>query len=769
MFLLRLFGGACILGPVGPIGGAVAQRRRLALLALLAASPGQRMGREKLAAYLWPDADSEHARASVVDAVYALRKGLGREALVSRGDELWLGPARVESDVEAFASALAAGEHEKAVDLYSGPFLDGFYVPDAPLFEGWVEAERQRLGAEYARTLERLAALRAAAGDTLAAAGAWKRLAAHDPYCSRVALGAMRALAAAGDRAAAIRCAHLHRRLLREELGAEPDPEILDLERWLHGEPVRPPEDRPRPPAHGAPPELPSTDPRTAERPDDPHPTDDPDPRAPAAPQYGEPAPSPLRFATSRRQWGLGALTLAAVTAVVVAMAFPDRVPADGERRVHSLVVLPFVDLSPEREHEYFSDGLTDELIHTLARMEGLRVVARTSAFTFRGRNVPVNELARQLGVGHVLEGSVRRAGGRVRVSAQLIDARSGFPLWTEVFDRELSDIFAVQLAISEAIATSLALELGARHTLGPGTSDPEAYDLYLQGRYHWNMGSVADAATQERALEFFVRAVQRDPAFAPAHAGIADAHSHAGRPRLAKAAALRAVALDSARAEGRIALAYPLAFHEWRWEEAERELSRALELDPGSVLGYLRRANVRSALGRHDEAIADVERAARMEPLSFIVSYNRGLVYYWGGRYDEAVRYLRHTLAMDSTRADVRRELAHAHFGRGDMAEAAALYVSTGDTLYALLATGSAEQWERAARWGEAHPEAMSAATRANFYARLGWREPALAALEMAIRERDRWIPFHLRFPALAALQHDPEFARLRAQVGGR
>jgi adenylate cyclase len=767
MYLLRLFGGAGILGPEGPVGGAVAQRRRLALLALLAATPGQRMGREKLAAYLWPDADAEHARAAVVDAVYALRKGLGRDALVSRGDELWLDPRRVTSDVGAFASALAAGEHEQAVDLYSGAFLDGFYVPDAPLFEGWVATERQRHGAEYARTLERLATARAAAGDAVGAAELWDRLAAHDPYCSRVTLGAMRAMAAAGDRAAAIRCAQLHRRRLQEELGAEADPEILELEQRLHREPGRPHppspvDDRP---AEAARPVDPQREPRPDHRPAE---TDPTLPPPAGTPRVGT-GTSPGRAPAGRRRWQVAALTLAAAAAVVMAMTAPERVPSDGDRRLHSLVVLPFVDLSPDGRHEYFSDGLTDELIHTLARMEGLRVVARTSAFTFKGRTVPVNQVARQLGVGHVLEGSVRRNGERVRISVQLIDARTGFPLWTEVFDRELSDIFAVQLAISEAIANSLALELGARHALGPGTADPEAYDLYLQGRYHWNLGSVEDTATQQRALEFFERAVQRDPAFAPAHAGIADAHSHAGRPLLAKAAALRAIALDGGRAEGRIALAYPLAFDEWRWEEAERELSRALELDPGSVLGYLRRANVRSALGRHEEAIADVERATRLEPLSFLVSYNRGLVHYWAGRYDEAVRYLRLTLAMDSTRADVRRELAHAHFGRGDLADAAALYLSTGDTLYALLATGTPDQWERAVARAAAHPGAMSSATRANFYARLGRHEQAFAALQAAVRERDRWIPFHLRFPALAPLRDDPAFWRIRASVGLR
>jgi DNA-binding SARP family transcriptional activator len=227
--MLRVFGGACITDETGPLTGPVAQRRRLALLALLAATPDGRMAREKLCAYLWPDSPDEHARASLVDAVYALRKRLGRDALLSIGAEIRLNPDRIQSDVQRFRAAVAAGNHREAVELYAGPFLDGFFIPRADEFERWAESERQIRTHEYARSLEKLAQRHNAAGDSAGAADAWRQLSRHDPYSSRVALALMRALAAAGERETAVQHAVTFQRLLLEEIGADPDPAVLTL------------------------------------------------------------------------------------------------------------------------------------------------------------------------------------------------------------------------------------------------------------------------------------------------------------------------------------------------------------------------------------------------------------------------------------------------------------------------------------------------------------------------------------------------------------
>jgi adenylate cyclase len=458
-------------------------------------------------------------------------------------------------------------------------------------------------------------------------------------------------------------------------------------------------------------------------------------------------------------------MAAAALLLLFVAIAFSTQERSVPEPPGRSIAVLPFADLSPDGEHAWFTDGVTDELIGALARMPGVRVASRTAVYGYRGRNVPLRQVARDLQVRYVLEGSARRHGERVRITAQLVDVRTGYPLWATTLDRDLGDLLTVQRELALGIARSLELELGS-NTAHPGTSHPQAYDDYLKGRYYWTHGSVTDPATQERAIHFFGRAVELDPGYARAYAGLADAYSHAGRPQRARESALRAVALDSTLAEARTALAYPLAFYDWRWDDAERELARAIELDPHAVLPYLRRANVLAALGRAEEAIADVERAAQMEPLSFLVSYNRGLVYYWVGRYDEAVRFLQHTLAMDTLRLDARRELAHAHFGRGDMAQAAALYLSVGDTVFARLATGSPAQIEELLRAAESEPGLVSAAARAKLYARLGRHDDALQELQSAVDAADRWIPFHLTFPGLAPLRNDPRFQRLRQQV---
>jgi tetratricopeptide (TPR) repeat protein len=225
-------------------------------------------------------------------------------------------------------------------------------------------------------------------------------------------------------------------------------------------------------------------------------------------------------------------------------------------------------------------------------------------------------------------------------------------------------------------------------------------------------------------------------------------------------------VALDPDLPEARTALAYVLGFFDWGWAASERELGRAIELDPYHVLAYVRRANLLAALGRAEEAIADMEKAFRLEPMSFLVHYNRGLVYYWVGRYDDAVRFLRHTLAMDSARADVQRELAHALYGRGDTAEAADLYRSVGDTLFATLATGTPQQLATALRRARSDPAAMPAVARAAFATRLGDHDLALDALAECVRARCRWAPYHFRFPALAPLDDHPRFRQLRREM---
>jgi DNA-binding SARP family transcriptional activator len=249
-FNLKLFGGAALEGEHGTVHGRAAHKRRLALLALLAVARGRTVARERLIGYLWPESDGDSARHLLSESLYVLRKALGEHAFVTSGDEVGVDGALVACDVAGFEGAVAAGELERAVALYAGPFLDGFYVADAPEFERWAETERDRLARSYGRALESLAEAREAEGRWTDAVEWWQRRFTHDPFDSRTALRLMSAMDAAGQRGGAIRLAALHAALMREELGAEPEPAVLRLAERLRAEPAPAGEPPPRPTSH---------------------------------------------------------------------------------------------------------------------------------------------------------------------------------------------------------------------------------------------------------------------------------------------------------------------------------------------------------------------------------------------------------------------------------------------------------------------------------------------------------------------------------------
>ncbi|MFL5540211.1 MAG: BTAD domain-containing putative transcriptional regulator, partial [Longimicrobiaceae bacterium] len=253
-FSLQLLGDPVLVGPQGPVTGRAAYRRRLALLSILAVARGRPVGRERIIGLLWPENPSEAARHTLSEALYVLRKELGDDTFVTVGDEVALNPAVIASDVDEFEAAVEAMRPEDAVRLYRGPLLDGFYVAEAPDFDRWAEDERGRLARIYGQALEGLAVGAEASGDAAAAVQWWRRLAAHDRYSSRVALRLVRALDASGDRMAALRYAGAHAVLLREELGGEPDRELVELVERLRTEPVSAPAPQaPAPPAAAEP------------------------------------------------------------------------------------------------------------------------------------------------------------------------------------------------------------------------------------------------------------------------------------------------------------------------------------------------------------------------------------------------------------------------------------------------------------------------------------------------------------------------------------
>jgi eukaryotic-like serine/threonine-protein kinase len=349
-----------------------------------------------------------------------------------------------------------------------------------------------------------------------------------------------------------------------------------------------------------------------------------------------------------------------------------------------SIAVLPFTNLSGDPADEYFSDGISEEIINVLSKLERLRVAARTSSFSFKGRAVEISEIARKLGVAAVLEGSVRKAGNRIRITAQLINVANGFQLWSERYDREMEDIFAVQDEIARSIADRLKVTLKAdqQHSLvQAGTDNLEAYQLYLKGRgllYQRGRGLPL-------ALDCFQRAVALDAEYALAWAGLADAYNPLAwygfiRPQVslpqAKEAAARAVALGPSLAEAHNALAFANTLCDWDWSSAEREFLRALELNPRYVqardwygVWYLQAVG-----GRFEEGIAHAKQAVECDPLSGYATANLALAYAFAGRSTQGLAIAQRAVDLDPESILAHLVLAYTLYFQGQLEESAAI-----------------------------------------------------------------------------------------------
>jgi serine/threonine protein kinase/Tfp pilus assembly protein PilF len=325
-------------------------------------------------------------------------------------------------------------------------------------------------------------------------------------------------------------------------------------------------------------------------------------------------------------------------------------------RGKNSIAVLPFVDLSPKKDQEYFCDGLAEELISVLSMISDLQVVARTSAFSFKGKDVDIREIGRKLNVATVLEGSVRKAGNRLRITAQLINTEDGFHLWIERFNRELDDIFTIQDEISLAIVNSLKIKLiksEKEAVVKRYTENIEAYNLYLQGRYLINK-STKDSLAQ--AIQYFEQAIALETDYAKAFAGISIAYIYLGWMYFLPAAevfpkakhfAVRALEIDETFAEAHTALANIKMFYEWEWEEAGREIKRALEINPSSTLGHDTYAGYCLLMGNNYKAIEEALKYVELDPISFAAYFHLGVYFLRSGMLQEAKIQFRKALDL--------------------------------------------------------------------------------------------------------------------------
>jgi eukaryotic-like serine/threonine-protein kinase len=446
-----------------------------------------------------------------------------------------------------------------------------------------------------------------------------------------------------------------------------------------------------------------------------------------------------------------------------------------------SIAVLPFLDLSQGKDQEYFCDGMSEEILDALAKVDGLRVVARTSSFSFKGKNPDVSDLGKKLNVENVVEGSVRRDGNRVRISAQLINARNGLQLWSETYERELQGVFALQAEITRAIVDALKIKL-AISLPAHEQRNTEGYDLYLQGLYFSNKSSEEDL---RKALSFFQRSLEKDPTFSRAWTGIAkvwfflaDVHVKPldAYPQ-SKAAALKAIALDEKDAEAHCYLGEAKRILDWDLTGEDAELNRALQLDPNSASVHFFLALLPLFRGELKEGLGLVLEAEKLDPLSPIISYVATAAYLADKRIDEAIIAGQRTQRLDPHYFYLDSNLAAAYREKGNFTEAIALYTKAQEE-QRFPSSGLAITYARMGQQAEAkkildqllqerQTRYVSAQTIAAVYVAFGEKEEAFRWLERAAAEHCgtlQWIAF---LPEFAALRSDTRFPQFLRRIG--
>jgi eukaryotic-like serine/threonine-protein kinase len=484
-------------------------------------------------------------------------------------------------------------------------------------------------------------------------------------------------------------------------------------------------------------------------------------------------------------------IAAAVITAIALAAFAYTYLTSDGGNEKNSIAVLPFQNAGGDPNLEYLSDGISESLINSLSQVPGVRVMARSTMFSFKGRDADPRAIGKQLGVDTVLTGKVVQMGDSLSVQADLVNASDGSQIWGERYSRKASDILAVQEDIAREIVGKLRLRMSGeqeRRVTQRYTEDPEAYQLYLKGRFYWNKRTEEGA---RKGIEFFQRAIDEDPNYALAYVGVADSYLLLGVPEAmtgaipmrealpkARAAAERALEINDSLAEAHASLAH-IRFIGGEGVSAEEGYRRSIDLNPNYATAHHYYALYLSNVGRFDEALRENRRAQELDPLSLVINTNVGTILYFARRYDEAIEQCRKTLDMDSTFALAHYRLGSAYEEKGMYREAiaefrqAAAYSNQHPTVLAALAHAYAVSGDR----GEAQ-KALDELTKlserryvsaygvAVVHAGLGEKEQALRWLEKAVEQRDYMNRLKVD-PRLDPLRTDPRFSELLRKVG--
>jgi TolB-like protein/Tfp pilus assembly protein PilF len=450
-------------------------------------------------------------------------------------------------------------------------------------------------------------------------------------------------------------------------------------------------------------------------------------------------------------------------------------------RQIESLAVLPLENLSRDPEQEYFAEGLTEALITTLAKIGELRVVSRTSAMQYKGARKPLPEIARELGVDAIVEGTVLRAGDRVRITAQLIEAPKETHLWAESYERNLRDVLALQSEVALAIAREIQVRLTAQeqaHFAQTHPVDPEAYAAYLKGRYHWNRRS---GEGYGKAIECFQQAIAKDPTYAGAYSGLADCLSLLGMWSMvapdegcgkAKGLALQALERDRSLAEAHASLAWATMLYDYDFSAAEKEFERSLELNPRYVTGHTWFGFFLAMVGRHEEAFIELQRAIDLDPCSSPVYSVLGIVHWAARRYDQAIEQYEKAIELVPSNAMAYGMLGSAYLCKSlyqpavaawqkgvQFSQGASSFIAALGEAYAKAGNRDAaqrilEQLDELSKQRYVTPYIVGRINLA-----LGKRDEALGCLETAYRLRDSFMVFLKTDPLLDDLRSEPRF----------
>jgi TolB-like protein/DNA-binding SARP family transcriptional activator len=632
-FRLRTFGTLGLSGSDDEslLGKHAQQKRRLALLAVLAAAGEKGRSRDQLLLLFWPDAAQARARHSLEQLLYALRSSI-HEDVFSGGNPVRLNETVIASDVAAFNEAIARKDFATAAGLYDGPFLEGFYLNDSPEFEQWQASERGRLERTYTSALERLVET---SHDSRAALTWWQKLVDTDPLSSRYAGGYMRALVASGDHAGALQFGERYQSLVTRELGTGSGPDITNLVAEIRAqskaEKLRPPRS-----------EIP-VQPRE-QAVSDPAPSSLPSRPAQPARQ----APPVQRRESRGKHYIAGAVVVSAAIAVA-SWLITDRKPASPQGAApSSIAVLPFANVSGNESDVPIVDGLTEEMIAILGKIPNLSVVSRTSVFAFRNTTLDVRQIADSLNVANLLEGSVQKTDSTLRVRIRLVDGRTGSTRWSETYDRGVRNMFSVQSEIAAAVARELDMRLGATalsKLRTRGTRNIAAYEAYLRGS---DPSLTRSDSAANVGAQYFRQAIALDPNYAGAYAGLARSLLRAGSSTQsrsewaatlvrARTAAEKAITLDDSLGDAHAAMSF-IHRNWYRSAETEAELRKAIALEPSNSRFYEWLTQILLWTGKSDEALAAGQRAIELDPLSPTANAEYASALIDNGRCDEAL-----------------------------------------------------------------------------------------------------------------------------------